>query len=439
VKAKRVKQWMWPAIGLSAIFLILLVIFPGQMQRLIVRVVAPFSDLGNAGAVRFTIAPQDVEVLEGDEVIILIQYSDPSAKELNLVMAREGMETLTERIQAVRVEQGESVFEYRLPAAKESFHYHARIGRAQSDGFDVTVSPLPRIEGIEIEYVFPEYTNRARQRRSLDPGVKALAGTTVELRGLTNTPVESGKLLVDGREMGTVTVEPDAKGGRVNIEWTLVPESSGMAQVMLHHRLDREIEGIRFPVMVLKDQVPEVTLVSPTTRETRVRTDEQILFEYEVREDVGVRGALVELEVNGEKAASLPGDLPEEDSLSPSPLWRGEQVVSIGALLDERKDARELRMRIAVSDTLPKSMGGPGIGYSEWRVFHIDRNAESLVRQELRAQQSGVAQARDEEGGDHGAGGKTLCGSAGETGQCAGTVDGIGGAHGSGRACRQGA
>ncbi|NIP98125.1 MAG: hypothetical protein GWO24_33765, partial [Akkermansiaceae bacterium] len=110
------------------------------------------------------------------------------------MMEREGMETLTETIEVVRVADGVSEFEYRLAAARDSFHYYARIGKAQSDGFDVTVWPLPRIGEVRLDYEFPAYTSLAPQRRPLGTGVAALAGTKVELEGVTNTQVESGRL-----------------------------------------------------------------------------------------------------------------------------------------------------------------------------------------------------------------------------------------------------
>ncbi|NRB27772.1 MAG: hypothetical protein HRU37_08850, partial [Roseibacillus sp.] len=143
VRARRAKRWLWPATGLAAVFILVFVIFPGEAQRLLVRAVAPFSDLGNAGAVRFSIDPEDIEVLEGDEVKITVKYFDSEAEELSLIMEREGEETLTETLKRTGVEDGVSRFEYRLPAAKDSFHYFAQIGKAQSDGYDVTVASLP--------------------------------------------------------------------------------------------------------------------------------------------------------------------------------------------------------------------------------------------------------------------------------------------------------
>ena len=206
VRARRAKRWLWPATGLAAIFVLVFVIFPGEAQRLLVRAVAPFSDLGNAGAVRFSIDPKDIRVLEGDEVKITIAYSDSEAEELILIMDREGEEPLTETLKRAGVEDGVSRFDYRLPAAKESFHYYAQVGKAQSDGYDVTVSPLPRMEKVQVSVDFPDYTDQSSQRSPLGRGVSALGGSAITVEGMTTPGVEGGRFLLDGEEVGTVSV-----------------------------------------------------------------------------------------------------------------------------------------------------------------------------------------------------------------------------------------
>ncbi|MEC8941472.1 MAG: hypothetical protein VYC95_01995, partial [Verrucomicrobiota bacterium] len=390
VRARRAKRWLWPASGLAAVFILVFVIFPGEAQRLLVRAVAPFSDLGNAGAVRFTIDPEDIEVLEGDEVKITVKYSDSEAEELSLIMEREGEETLSETLKRAGVEDGVSRFEYRLPAAKDSFHYFAQVGKSQSDGYDVTVASLPRIGKVKVVVDFPEYTDQSRQERPLEGGVSALGGSTITVKGTTTTGVERGRFLLDGREVGTVSLGPGADGTRVSINWTLEPEKGGLGQVMLHHELGREIEGLRFPVKVEQDVAPKVVLLAPTQAELRLRPDEQVRLEYEVLEDFGVNAAAVELLVNGSTVDPLPAAVPEQDALSARPIWRGEELVSLGALTEKYKNADELRMAVVVTDNLPESLGGPNVGRSEWLIIKIDRNAESLARQEIRAQQSDV-------------------------------------------------
>ena len=74
VRSERVKKSLWPAAVMVVALISLLVIWPREMTRLLSRAVSPFSDLGNVGAFRFTMNPGDLEVLEGDEVLIEMTY-----------------------------------------------------------------------------------------------------------------------------------------------------------------------------------------------------------------------------------------------------------------------------------------------------------------------------------------------------------------------------
>jgi hypothetical protein len=68
------RRWGKPAIALGVILVISLIVWPQEASRLLVRAVAPFSNVGNAGAAKFKITPGDLEVMEGDRLEINIAY-----------------------------------------------------------------------------------------------------------------------------------------------------------------------------------------------------------------------------------------------------------------------------------------------------------------------------------------------------------------------------
>ena len=68
-------------------------------------------------------------------------------------------------------------------------------------------------------------------------------------------------------------------------------------------------------------------------------------------------------------------------------------MVLLSNIVAKHKGAEQVKMRLAVSDNRPEWLSGPGIGYSEWLEFKLDMNAESLVRQELRNQDSDLKKA----------------------------------------------
>lgn len=379
------KKWARPAIAFAALLLLLFVVWPKEAARLAVRAVAPFSTLGNAAAVKFSVKPGNVELLEGDALDIAVRY-DGAAKDLELVMTTpNGNEIIQPMLPA-----GDG-WSYRLDPVREGFRYKARAGRGESDGYEVTVWPLPAVREPRVKLTLPEYTGLLPKEDPLGRGIEAVRGTKVELTGALNTAVEAAWLEIDGKRIADGTVEKSASGGRVAVAWDLKKEGSGEAVLKLKHRLGREVEALRFPVRVLEDLSPVVRWVSPVATELKVRPDEVLGLRYEVTEDFGVAALQLEVKTEGKEPRRLERNLPEKLGGSAKPArYRGESAMAVGELLEAWPGASELRIRVRAEDARPKELDGPGVGNSEWLLIKIDQSAESLARQELRAEHDGA-------------------------------------------------
>ena len=383
---KTTRRWRWPVVVCAAVLLLALVVRPGDTMRLLVRAVAPFSDAGTAGASRFELSPGDVEVMEGDAIEIRARLEGGDGP-LELVMDFERGERVT---QPMTAEGAAST--YRLDPARESFRYRVRAGRVESDAFTATVWPMPRLLDPGLQLDFPDYTEIAAEEHPLGRELEAVAGTRVSLDAATNTPVESAWLEVDGRRRAEGEVETLASAGRIRIAWTLQAEDRGRAVVRLRHRLGRSVEAAAFELRTVEDLAPRVTVLSPSRRELRVRPDEVIDLRYEVVEDFGVAKLAIEAEA-GRKGSVEDGQvLPERFGPVERGRFRGGAEVSVGALRSRLGEAREIHVRVVAEDARPEASGGPGRGESEWLILRVDKAAESLGRQQLRAEHE---EARD--------------------------------------------
>ncbi len=375
------RRWARPALVLALLFAALFVIWPKEAARLAVRAVAPFSNLGNAAAVKFEVKPGDIELLEGDALAIAIAYAGP-ADALDLAMTMAGGNELTQPMNR----EGD-FWSYRMDPVREGFVYRARAGRGESDAFTVTMWPLPGIGEPRVKRTFPEYAGLLPTEEALGTGVEAVRGTKVELAGVLNTAVEAAWLEIEGTRVAEGGVEHSASGGRVSFSWTLAADGGGEAVVTLKHRLGREVEALRFPVRVLEDQLPVVRWLNPIARELRVRPDEVLGLRYEVAEDFGVAEAGLEVKTAGQETKQIAQDVPAKLPGSARPArYRGAGELAIGALVEAWPGANEVRLRVRAADARPAELDGPGVGYSEWLLIRIDRNAESLARQEMRAE-----------------------------------------------------
>lgn len=395
VRTKRIRRSMWPAAAVTVAILVLVAIWPREMGRLITRAVSPFSELGNVGAIRFEIQPGDLEVLEGDEIDLDFVYTGALERPLELLIEKDG-EVFSEILKPDRTEGDRHTFQYKVASADKGFRYSARVAASESDRFAVKVYPLPRLLEPMVTYRYPPYTGWPDRKASLGSGIHALAGTEVTVTGRFETPLESSQVLFDGVEAGKITLAGSAAGTGATWTETLAAGQSGTARLMVKHRLGRELEGARFNLEALEDPVPVVEILTPVQREFRVKPDDQITITYQVVEAIGLSKAAIELEVDGRLVEPLLELLPERLPSANDDLWEGEAMVYLGSLVSQYQGAHQFRMRLALSDNRPADLDGPGVGFSEWLEVSLDNNAESLVRQEFRKQDSDFHESIEE-------------------------------------------
>ena len=386
IQSARTKlRWGRPAAVFGGMLLLSLAVWPREASRLLVRAVAPFSNVGNAGAAKFKIEPGDLQVMEGDRIEIKVGYTGRAANPEILLKMGDGKE-----LPQPLAHEGKERYRYVLDPARESFDYRIRAGRAQSAIFTAMVWPLPRISDPRAILDYQPYTGLLKTDEPLGERIEAVAGTTVTIGGKLNTIVESGWLEIEGKKIADARIEPSASGGRVDFSWKLSVNTSGEAVVKFRHKLGRDIEALRFQVAVLADQEPKVVLVSPSQKDLKVRPDELLSLQYQVTEDFALAKVSVEASAGGDRRAMFPQTLPFGAKGARPLVFEGAAPVSVGVLRSRFPGVNEMKLRIRAEDGRPGDLGGPGIGNSEWLTIRIDRNAESLARQELRAEHDGA-------------------------------------------------
>ncbi|MBK1828963.1 hypothetical protein [Haloferula rosea] len=370
------KRWRWVVAACVIVMLGFLIAMPQQAARLMWRAVAPLSDVGNAGAVEFVLRPEGLEVLEGEAIEIRVIHDGVPEMELELASGESVVQAM--------VEDGDE-WVYRLEPARESFRYRARSGRAESDAFQATVWPTPRMMEGSRTLEFPGYTDLAPASHGLQGPLEAVVGTVLTVEGMLNTPVTEAWIEMGDGSRVEAGLEVSAERSWVKAGWTLGEVGRESVGLVVKHRLGKEIEALRFDVVTLADEVPVVVLLQPARDEIRVRPDEVLDLRYEVAEDFGVHAVEVMVDVKGKGGFGLEQWLPEPIASTGIPRFRGAASVSVGVVLEQSKGARQFRLRVMAADARPEEAGGPGRGYSDWLLVKVDQGAESLARQELRA------------------------------------------------------
>ncbi|MGJ8725623.1 MAG: hypothetical protein ACSHYB_13775 [Roseibacillus sp.] len=376
---QRTRQWRW-VVGAALLALVMaLVIWPQTAGRLLVRSVAPFSEVGNVGARSFDLQPGDLEVMAGGAVEIRLAYSGPGEPEILLEF--KGGEQVVQPFT-----KSEGSWLYRLEPVQETFRYRARSGRAVSDQFLANVLPKPELLEVMVEKKYPDYTGLPTERDLLGESVQAVVGTQVGLAGLLNTAVEKATLALPDGQRVAMELEASAKEARFVGGFELLSEMEGEVAVEASHRLGGSAELTRFQVRATPDLAPVVTRLNPTEDEIKVRPEEELQLDYEVREDFGLGEVVLEVEAGKSGSLSIPQDLPDEVGRAQPRRFSGVTRFVVADLMEQLDGARELHVRIRAEDKVPAELGGPGKGYSGWLIIRAQKGAQSLAQQELRAQ-----------------------------------------------------
>ena len=381
VAGSRVRRSIWSVATCLVAIIVLVAIWPREMNRLLTRAVSPFTELGNAGAFRFDISPGNLEVLEGDEIQIDLTYNGDLEEPLQLIIEKNG-NLIAETLEPSSSDGNSHRYSYHLNSAEAGFKYSALVAGNESDCFEVKVYRLPRLLEPTVNLRYPPYTEWPDRAVSLGTGIQALAGTEVTLKGRFDTPIDSGEVLFDSGSLGEIELEPTARGTIVSWRTILQPGLEGAALMKVKHRLGRELDAAQFQLLAEEDPAPEVEILTPVQREFRVKSTEQVFLVYSAVEQIGIAKVEIELEVNGKPVESLVELLPERIDGANGKVWEGEAMVLLSNIVAKHKGAEQVKMRLAVSDNRPEWLSGPGVGYSEWLEFKLDMNAESLVRQE---------------------------------------------------------
>ena len=278
-----------------------------------------------------SVMPGDAELLAGENLDLDIALSG-FARDSVTLHARSG-EGEWQSTEVGRSEDGQ--YHFTVFRVEEPLEYYVSAAWTESDVFAVDVVEPARLERIEAEYVFPEWTG-------LDPDVVADAGP---LAAVKNTHVtltfETDRPLLDGHlRLGDQRLALERDGLRYRASFTL---SADTDYALVDRMLDREV-GISpvHPVTVRGDEVPEVRFVMPG-RDVSASPIEEVTVAVEARDDFGIETIELLYSVNAGDWQSVPlGDPAELDAAETGTVVVEHlfSLESMGTLLDTEPNER---------------------------------------------------------------------------------------------------
>ncbi|MEX1011449.1 MAG: hypothetical protein WDZ29_05245 [Balneolaceae bacterium] len=306
----------------------------------------------------WTLEPGDITLEHGATFTPTIRFSDgPIPNQVSLAI-RTGIEE-EYRLRPMTPDE-EGNYRPRSIEMNRNSSYHVVMDEYRSDSYEIELQMLPRFDILTVRVTPPQYIGlETEEHRYPFAKISAPGGSTVELMGRTNKPIEQARLIGINGERAINPVSGDTL--RITIEVT----TSDTIQFAM-----TDLEGLenrnpfRFVLEKLEDQAPSVTIREPDSPLSLDDPGNLDLF-YRASDDFGLSRAELQWELTRafssepeRGTATIP--LPQNHSTAHS-VWE------LGQLDLRPRDRLEYQILVWDNDRY----NGPKSGVSGTRVIEV--------------------------------------------------------------------
>lgn len=303
------------------------------------RFVSPSDDVPPFTTIEFEITPGDVEIRYGEPVDIVAKLGSTPIDDLQLVLTGETEEVVP------MFSEGDNQWRASLFRVTEEMKYQVRSGRARSERYDISLILVPEIVDVQFRITPPAYTRLGATNVKASEGIRALAGTRVQILAESNRPLSGGSFeLVRGGEKVTVNLAPKGEQA-TEVIGEFEVENAGKFELKV-----TDIDGIESSqaiagtVTLLKDTKPFVRLSNPKQNSLATATV-NLPIGIEAEDDFGISSLSLYRSLNDSRAMPVAVEVENEAS-----RWNVRAALPLREYDLEPGDKLELFARVEDND-----------------------------------------------------------------------------------------
>ncbi len=351
-------SWWVTAIALLAVIAAYALASPKNSAQSVARLVRPLASLDAPRRVQITdVSPGDTETLAGrsleiaatvknlrdDEPVYFRWESNQSAitkTSASLTQPTDDSATGNQQQTRMIANETDGQLDQYIATVPISHHahgtrrYHIVAGDASSGPYEVTIRDTPVVQIREVVYLPPAYTGKTKHTGHTG-SIQGVDGTKVELIATINRPITRAIIEFNPRKVGqdiqatagASEMQVSGDGTTVRFDFALRSRKGGAIELQDYRIRVWDDAGqtngdpIIYPIRVIEDLPPEITIVVPQQSTKDVPIDSEQVFEIHAA-DVDYGLAEVEIEIHR-----------GIDLIARSTLWkdpvgkRGNQVI----------------------------------------------------------------------------------------------------------------
>ena len=246
---------------------------------------------------QIVVEPGDATIRQGVDLLIAADTVGFEPAEMQL-LAKFSSSVDWEQASMQRQLEG-SGFEFVFAGVREPLRYYVTAGGIRSEEFEVNVVQMPHVEHIKLTYHYPGWAGMKPLIE--DPGgdIRAVAGTEIEVEIETDKLLAEGILRVNGEE--SIPLDPD--GLRTTGRLKVGKQGEYFVAAMYRGEIVRLTQD--FFISVVPDEKPVVKFLRPG-RDSKATSIEEVVTEFQARDDFGLRSFDLYYSVNGGEVQEEP-------------------------------------------------------------------------------------------------------------------------------------
>ena len=245
------------------------------------RVLMPWAQPHKTAAlpVGLTVAPGTIKIQRGNDVMLIARVANAVPTQVDVYLQTDSANW--NRAPMTREGVG-NTYVYFLAAVNEDVAYYVDIGVKRSDQHRISVFDLPRVERIDVDYVYPEYTGLKNKTIKDRGDIIAPQGTRITWHAVFNKAVAKAAVhFGDG-----TTLDLAAKGTTASGSFIVSADATYTIKVNDAEQMENE-DPYEYFVRSLPDVPPTVTLIRPG-RDRRVMSLEEVSIAAAAEDDYGL-------------------------------------------------------------------------------------------------------------------------------------------------------
>ncbi|MBT8334945.1 MAG: hypothetical protein KJP19_10970 [Deltaproteobacteria bacterium] len=239
----------------------------------------------------FKINPGDILVRRGSDIAITARLENVASKKVFLYLQEK-----TEQWKRVPMQVDESTADYLyyLPGVANDISYYVDSGEGRSKQYQIKVFDLTRVETIDVDYIFPEYTGIENKTEKNGGDIIAPEGTKVKLHISFNGPIQQSVLKF---EDGT-TIDLSHSNNVATGAFTVAKDTTYIVDAF--DQEGRHIENpMEYLVRSTPDLPPEISVDMPG-RDLKVMALEEVSIAVTARDDYGMTKLALNYNIAGD-------------------------------------------------------------------------------------------------------------------------------------------